>query len=66
MNAKKLIVGLVAAVTLTLFTAAAGAQQLGAPQLGAPQPAAEQDDEPADAFLDRIEGEEEEEEAEGD
>jgi hypothetical protein len=66
MNAKRLIAGLVAAVTLTLFMAAAGAQQLEAPQLGAPQPAAEQDDEPADAFLDRIEGEEEEEEAEGD
>ena len=55
MNAKKLIAGLVAAVTLTLFTAAAGAQQLGAPQLGAPQAAAEQDDDPADAFFDRIE-----------
>lgn len=62
MNAKKLIVGLVAAVTLTLFTAAAGAQRLGTPQLGAPQPAAEQDDDPADAFFDRIEGEEVEEE----
>jgi hypothetical protein len=61
MNAKRLIAGLVAAVTLTLFMAAAGAQQLGAPQLGAPQPAAEQDDDPADAFFDRIEGEEEEE-----
>lgn len=66
MNTKKLIVGLVAAVTLTLFTAAAGAQQLGAPQLGAPQAAAEQDDDPADAFFDRIEGEEVEEEEEGD
>ena len=60
MNAKRLIAGLVAAVTLTLFMAAAGAQQLGAPQLGAPQPAAEQeDDDPADAFFDRIEEEEE-------
>ncbi len=54
MNAKRLIAGLVAAVTLTLFMAAAGAQQLGAPQ-----PAAEQDDDPADAFFDRTEGEEE-------
>ena len=43
MNAKRLIAGLMAAVTLTLFMAAAGAQQLGDPQLGAPQPAAEQD-----------------------
>ena len=60
MNTKKLIAGLVAAVTLTLFMAAAGAQQLGAPQ-----PAAEQNDDPADAFFDRIE-EEEEEEEEGD
>ena len=59
MNTKKLIAGLVAAVTLTLFTAAAGAQQVAPPQ-----PAAEQDDDPADAFFDRIEGEEEE--AEGD
>lgn len=59
MNAKRLIAGLVAAVTLTLFMAAAGTQQLGAPQLGAPQPAAEQDDDPADAFFNRIEGEEE-------
>jgi len=57
MNAKRLIAGLVAAVTLTLFMAAAGAQQLGAPQ-----PAAEQNDEPADVFFDRIEGEEDEEE----
>jgi hypothetical protein len=57
MNAKRLIAGLVATVTLTLFMVAAGAQQLGAPQ-----PAAEQDDDPADAFFDRIEGEEEEEE----
>jgi hypothetical protein len=32
MHAKKLIVGLVTAVTLTLFTAAAYAQQLEAPQ----------------------------------
>jgi hypothetical protein len=32
MNAKKLMVGLVTAVTLTLFTAAAYAQQLTAPQ----------------------------------
>ena len=32
MNAKKLIVGLVTAVTLTLFTGAAYAQQLAAPQ----------------------------------
>ena len=32
MNAKKLTVGLVAALTLTLFTAAAYAQQLAAPQ----------------------------------
>jgi hypothetical protein len=32
MNAKKLMVGLVTAVTLTLFTAAAYAQQLAAPQ----------------------------------
>ena len=54
MNAKKLIAGLVAAVTLSLFMAAAGAQQLGAPQ-----PAAEQDNDPADAFFDRVEGEEE-------
>ncbi len=53
MNAKKLIAGLVAAVTLTLFTAAAGAQQVAPPQ-----PAAEQDDDPADAFFDRIEEEE--------
>ena len=54
MNAKRLIVALVAAVTLTLFMAAAGAQQLAAPQ-----PAAEQDGDPADAFFDRIEAEEE-------
>ena len=60
MNAKRLIAGLVAAVTLTLFMAAAGAQQPGLPQPGAPQPAAEQDDDPADAFFDRIEEEEEE------
>jgi predicted kinase len=53
-NAKRLIVALVAAVTLTLFMAAAGAQQLAAPQ-----PAAEQDGDPADAFFDRIEAEEE-------
>jgi hypothetical protein len=59
MNAKRLIAGLVAAVTLSLFMAAAGTQQLGAPQLGAPQPAAEQDNDPADAFFDRVEGEEE-------
>jgi hypothetical protein len=59
MNAKRLIAGLVAAVTLTLFMAAAGAQQPGTSQLGAPQPAAEQDDDPADAFFDRVEGEEE-------
>jgi hypothetical protein len=59
MNAKRLIAGLVAAVTLSLFMAAAGAQQLGVPQLGAPQPAAEQDNDPADAFFDRVEGEEE-------
>ncbi len=52
MNAKRLIVALVAAVTLTLFMAAAGAQQLAAPQ-----PAAEQDGDPADAFFDRIEEE---------
>ena len=32
MNAKKLMVGLVTAVTLTLFTAAAYAQQSAAPQ----------------------------------
>jgi hypothetical protein len=32
MNAKKLVVGLVTAVTLTLFTGAAYAQQLTAPQ----------------------------------
>jgi hypothetical protein len=32
MNAKRLMVGLVTAVTLTLFTAAAYAQQLTAPQ----------------------------------
>ncbi len=32
MDAKKLIVGLVTAVTLMLFTAAAYAQQLAAPQ----------------------------------
>jgi len=32
MNAKKLLVGLVAAVTLTLFGGAAYAQQLAAPQ----------------------------------
>jgi hypothetical protein len=32
MNAKKLIVGLVAAVTLTLFTAAVYAQQVAPPQ----------------------------------
>ncbi len=56
MNAKRLIAGLVAAVTLTLFMAAAGSQQLGAPQ-----PAAERDDDPADVFFDRIEEEEEEE-----
>ena len=61
MNAKRLIAGLVAAVTLMLFMAAVGAQQLGAPQ-----PGAEQDDDPADAFFDRIEGEEEEGEEEGD
>src|SRR3712207_5666927 len=58
-NAKMLIVALVAAVTLTLFMAAAGAQQLAAPQ-----PAAEQDGDPADAFFDRIDAEEEA--AEGD
>jgi hypothetical protein len=52
MNAKRLIAGLVAAVTLTLFMAAAGTQQPGAPQ-----PAVEQDDDPADAFFDRIEEE---------
>ena len=52
MNAKRLIAGLVAAVTLTLFMAAVGAQQLAAPQ-----PAAEQDGDPADAFFDRIEEE---------
>ena len=67
MNAKRLIVALVAAVTLTLFMAAAGAQQLAAPQLASPQLAAEQDGDPADAFFDRIEAEEaaaeEEEEA---
>ncbi len=55
MNAKRLIVALVAAVTLTLFLAAAGAQQLAAPK-----PAAEQDGDPADAFFDRIEEEEQE------
>ncbi len=60
MNAKRLIVALVAAVTLTLFMAAAGAQQLPAPQ-----PAAEQDGDPADAFFDRIEAEETAEEEEG-
>jgi hypothetical protein len=32
MNAKKLVVSLVTAVTLTLFTGAAYAQQLAAPQ----------------------------------
>jgi len=32
MNAKKLMVGLVTAVTLMLFTAAAYAQQVAAPQ----------------------------------
>jgi len=32
MNAKKLVVGLVTAVTLTLFSAAAYAQQLASPQ----------------------------------
>ena len=32
MNAKKLVVGLVTAVTLTLFTGAVYAQQLAAPQ----------------------------------
>ena len=32
MNAKKLLVGLLTAVTLTLFTGAAYAQQLAAPQ----------------------------------
>jgi hypothetical protein len=57
-NAKRLIVALVAAVTLTLFMAAAGAQQLAAPQLASPQLAAEQDGDPADAFFDRIEAEE--------
>ena len=59
-NAKRSIVALVAAVTLMLFMAAAGAQQLAAPQ-----PAAEQGGDPADAFFDRIE-EEEGEEEEGD
>jgi colicin import membrane protein len=54
-----LIVALVAAVTLTLFMAAAGAQQLAAPQ-----PAAEQDGDPAVAFFDRIEAEEAAEEGE--
>ena len=63
-NANRLIVALVAAVTLTLFMAAAGAQQLAAPQPSAPQPAAEQDGDPADAFFDRIEAEEEAAEAE--
>ena len=52
MNAKRLIAGSVAAVTLTLFMAVAGTQQPGAPQ-----PAAEQDDDPADALFDRIEEE---------
>ncbi len=59
MNAKRLIVALVAAVTLTLFMAAAGAQQLAPPQ-----PVAEQGGDPADAFFDRIEAEEEAEEEE--
>jgi hypothetical protein len=53
-NAKRSIVALVAAVTLMLFMAAAGAQQLAAPQ-----PAAEQGGDPADAFFDRIEEAEE-------
>ena len=57
MNAKRLIVALVAAVTLMLFMAAAGAQQLAAPQ-----PAAEHGGDPADAFFDRIEEAEEAEE----
>jgi hypothetical protein len=65
-NAKRSIVALVAAVTLMLFMAAAGAQQLAAPQ-----PAAEQGGDPADAFFDRIEeaeeaAEKEEEKEEGD
>ena len=42
---------------MTLFMAAAGAQQLAAPQ-----PAAEQGGDPADAFFDRIEEAEEAEE----
>ena len=45
-----MIAGLVAAVTLTLFTAAVSVQQQAAPQ-----PAAEQNEDPADAFFDRIE-----------
>ena len=52
MNAKRLIAGLVAAVTLTLFTAAVSVQQQATPQ-----PAAEQNENPADAFFDRIEEE---------
>ena len=52
MNAKRMIAGLVAAVTLTLFTAAVSVQQQAAPQ-----PAAEQNEDPADAFFDRIEKE---------
>jgi hypothetical protein len=42
MNAKKLMVGLVAAVTLTLFTAAVHAQQVAPPQ----------EDDAAEAYFD--------------
>ena len=38
MDAKKLVVGLVTAVTLTLFTGAVYAQQLAAPQEYSTQP----------------------------
>jgi hypothetical protein len=43
MNAKKLMVGLVAAVTLTLFTAAVYAQQVAPPQ---------EEDDAAEAYFD--------------
>ena len=45
MNAKKLMVSLVAAVTLTLFGGAAYAQQLAAPQEGKVQTSGAQQEE---------------------
>ena len=45
MNAKKLVIGLVTAVTLMLFGAAAYAQQLAAPQEGKVQTSGAQQEE---------------------